>query len=186
MQGIGTRWYVAVVGLAICSLVLTACSSKIETPRPETLPYTLEQNRRFIAIDLDGDGRGERIAYKSRHQAGSEAPPERNALVIETSDKRTIEQVNYAAMIAEKLHFLDINGDGTRDFIAFKTTETGRPTPAHLQLIDPETGAVHWQATSRQPVKDVATVDLDHDRHIEVESEPGVGSVISLYLPADK
>lgn len=96
--------------------ILSACSSEAAHPAPDELPTRLtlyEQGESFIPVDLDGDGRDERVKLR---KLGNDLTPGRRALHIRSHENRTIEQVNYSWPI-QPPEFLDTNDDGVLELL---------------------------------------------------------------------
>ena len=83
---------------------------------PNTYPYRLETDRDvrpFMPVDLEGDGRHERVFRWIRD--GRTGSP--NAVVLATLGGRTIQQVNYAGTVVDRIETLDLDSDGTRELL---------------------------------------------------------------------
>lgn len=73
------------------------------------LPYRLEkvfETGAFWPIDLDGDGRDERVSY-----AYPNASPDPITLDISRSDGQPIDHLHYGQKLEGRPHFLDVDGD---------------------------------------------------------------------------
>ena len=83
---------------------------------PNTYPYRLQEDQQvqpFIPVDLEGDGRDERI-IRWRRDEHTGSP---NAVVLATLDRRTIQQINYAGTVVGRIQALDLDSDGTLEVL---------------------------------------------------------------------
>ena len=116
--GSSSRTFLLVV-LSVCVLLSAGCSPSVDELNPHHYPYRLELVRDDDAaeyVDLDGDGRDERILYAARHTVEGTATDSINALTLQTFEKRNIDQVNFAGTIGEA-HFVDFEDDGKLEIL---------------------------------------------------------------------
>ncbi len=107
---------VPIVGLLLVIIGCGACTAPHQAPDPEALPYRLEPQQEgtpFYAADLQGDGRDERVLLRKR--SGDDTAP--NAVVLTTLGRRTIQQVNYAATMVDRIQFLDLDSNGVLEVL---------------------------------------------------------------------
>lgn len=100
--------------IAYFGLCWLGCASETQPLDPDKLPYKLErvfQEGQFLPIDLDGDGRDERVTFASNSEAWKPAN-----IVLLTHDGQIIDQVNYADQI-DSPHFLDLERNGSLEIL---------------------------------------------------------------------
>lgn len=105
-----------VIGLLLVIVSCGACTASYEAPDPEALPYRFVEQREaapFHPVDLQGDGQDERV-LRWRRRGSNTAP---DAVVLATLDRRTIQQVNYAATVVDRIQFLDLDNNGVLEVL---------------------------------------------------------------------
>ena len=109
------RYSARIVAWILLAAAIGGCTLPDATD-PNIYPYQLAERQEveaFMPVDLEGDGRDERIVTWRREGANSSP----DAVVLATLDRRTIQQVNYAASVTDRVQALDLNSDGTLEIV---------------------------------------------------------------------
>ncbi len=93
-------------------------------------------------------------------------------------------KITISTQLLENLTFAN-NGQQARDYVLIEVSDTGIGIPTENLAHIFEPGFTTSEGGNGLGLTAVKKIIKDHDGHIEVESDPGTGTVFSLYIPVN-